>query len=187
MLLAITTLAQTKGAKALLNLVSAPAAPNVSSVLAMPAVSIAPQPQAQDRTKISLSWVPSGPADSYRVYYGGQAGNYTNTVNATNTTTVTIAVTEGATYYFMVHAIKNGEESPDSNMVSATAGFYMDMVDYIKLVRTRGRAGATNHIQEATNIAGPWTTTKTFFGGGSWTNIITTNNAAQRFFRTISP
>jgi hypothetical protein len=81
--------------------------------------------QAQNAS-VTLIWDPSPDTNvvAYSVYYGPSTGNYTNLVNAGNSTNVTISgLVIGGTYYFVATAIDvAGLESDPSNEVNYTPG-----------------------------------------------------------------
>lgn len=74
--------------------------------------------------QVSLEWDPNADApDGYRVYYRqyGQAYDYsTYAWSGTNTNCTIAELEEGVTYYFVVRAFVEGDESGDSNEVSYT-------------------------------------------------------------------
>lgn len=73
-------------------------------------------------SKTFVRWSPSTEPDvvGYRVYYGSEAGKYTNNVTVGNTNrTVLKGMMVGQTYYFMVTALNSkGVESLPSKEVS---------------------------------------------------------------------
>ena len=73
---------------------------------------------------VSLAWDPSPDTNvvRYYVYYGAGSGDYTNRVNADNTTSVTVSnLAVGSAYFFAATAISDdGLESDFSNEVSYT-------------------------------------------------------------------
>ncbi|MDT3426632.1 hypothetical protein J2Z22_002158 [Paenibacillus forsythiae] len=73
-------------------------------------------------SNISLSWDQPKQADSYKIRYGVNSGDYTKTVTVTKDVYggyVVPGLTNGTTYYFVVSATVNGIESGYSNEVSA--------------------------------------------------------------------
>ena len=69
---------------------------------------------------VTLVWDASSSPNvsGYRIYYGKTSGNYTYNIDIGNYTAVTIAVPEGATYYFAVKAYDSaGNTSGFSNEV----------------------------------------------------------------------
>lgn len=72
----------------------------------------------------TLTWNPNTESDlaGYKVYYGTQAGTYSQVTNVGNVTTYVISgLTEGSTYYFAVTAYDtSGNESGSSAEVSKT-------------------------------------------------------------------
>lgn len=128
------------------------------------------------RGKIRLAWDASRDTTvtGYRVYYGGQSGNYTNSANVGSVLAATITgLEEGVKYYFACHAYDaSGMESIPSNEASATTEFYVAIRSRDWIVETFGRAGATNQILMTTNLV-VWTVVKEFAGvAGLLTNII---------------
>ncbi len=73
---------------------------------------------------VTLAWDPSPSTNlaGYNVYYGAGCGQYTNIVNAGNTTTVTIpGLVQGVTYFFAATAYDTSElESDFSNEIVYT-------------------------------------------------------------------
>jgi len=72
----------------------------------------------------TLVWNPSPSTDliaSYKIYYGGASGTYTNALSAGTSTTLTVSnLIQGATYYFVATAIDTfGLESDYSSEASA--------------------------------------------------------------------
>jgi len=59
----------------------------------------------------------------YKLHTGFSSGNYTQTTDLGNTTTVTVPLTQsGSTYYFIVTAYNSaGTESPISTQLSVLA------------------------------------------------------------------
>ncbi|MGZ4966405.1 MAG: fibronectin type III domain-containing protein [Chthoniobacterales bacterium] len=70
---------------------------------------------------ITLSWDPSPTPDviGYKLYYGQQSGNYTNTIDEGNRTSAEVAnLIDGTTYYFAVTAYDaTGTESLPSEEI----------------------------------------------------------------------
>jgi len=76
---------------------------------------------------VTLGWdaVPS-PNTSYKLYYGGATGNYTNFVNTVNTQAQVLGLVRGNTYFFSVTACQTNiigtnkvvQESPFSAEVT---------------------------------------------------------------------
>ena len=77
---------------------------------------------ATDNTA-TLSWDQVQSADSYKVYYGTEPGNYNQTATATKDqygNFVIPGLANGTTYYFVVNSVVGGIESDYSNEASAT-------------------------------------------------------------------
>ncbi len=71
---------------------------------------------------VTLAWIPSADPEAagYNIYYGGDSGDYTNTVNLGNVTNATISgLSGGAAYYFSATTVDaSGEESGFSTEVT---------------------------------------------------------------------
>jgi hypothetical protein len=82
--------------------------------------------QAKATGSITLQWDPNPAPDiaGYRVLYGPRSGNYSEQIDAGNTTAATVSgLADGGTYFFVVTAYNTvAMESPPSNEVSATVG-----------------------------------------------------------------
>lgn len=67
---------------------------------------------------VSLDWFanPEPTIAGYKIYYGGQTGNYTNSIDVGNTTNATVSgLVGGASYYFVATAYDStGQESAPS-------------------------------------------------------------------------
>jgi hypothetical protein len=72
---------------------------------------------------VTLNWNQSNQADSYKIRYGVNSGNYSEALTVTKDTYNKYVIPElinGTKYYFVVSAILNGVESSYSNEASAT-------------------------------------------------------------------
>ena len=92
----------------------------VATLIAVPAFGASPlAPQ-----NVTLAWNPSASSSiaGYRLYLGGASGNYTNTIDAGNNTSVTASnLVAGVTYFFAVTAYDTiGLESAFSTELSYT-------------------------------------------------------------------
>ena len=69
--------------------------------------------------QLSLAWDPVPNATGYRLHYGIGSRNYSSSIDAQNSTTVTVpGLTDGARYYFAVKAYNSTTTSDFSNEVS---------------------------------------------------------------------
>jgi len=145
---------------------------------------------------VTLAWNQSTDPTvvGYNVYYGGASGNYTNMINAGNTTNATISgLSPGNTCYFAATTYNNsGVQSPFSSEVSYTVPTPPPGVQ-IRITPTRqfvltvtGPVGHTYDIQ-ATQDFITWTVIGTVTIGASGSLDFTDTNAAnfsRRFYRT---
>ena len=70
--------------------------------------------------QLSLAWDPVANAAGYRLYYGTSSGNYSSSIDAQNSTNVTVpGLTDGARYYFAVKAYNGTTTSAFSTEVNA--------------------------------------------------------------------
>lgn len=105
---------------------------------------------------VTLQWdaSPDASVTGYRVYYGGAAGNYTNSVAVGNVLLVTISLPADQTYYFAAVAFDGaGVESAFSNeaVYTAPASYYALVLDStIYAWRWPGPVGT---LQQSTNLA----------------------------------
>jgi hypothetical protein len=186
LLLPVLALAQTKGATALLNLVSAPSAPTSVSVLPTFTAQIAAPAAYSYQARVTVAWSPSPDVVAgYRVYWGMTTNAMTNVVTTVRTN-VTFNVPEGAMIYVKARSFDASlTESPDSNQIMTVSGFYTDVVQGTWFVRAKGLQGATNRVQVTTDMK-TWTTIGTFVGNGTLRTFARTNTTKE-FFRTVSP
>jgi len=144
---------------------------------------------------VALAWdgSTSSGVTSYRVYYGGARGNYTNSVTVGNVTTGTVAgLASGSTYYLTVVArAASGLESDHSNEISytvpgaSTVRVGLGSNRQVTLTLT-GQSGRTYGI-EATQDFKTWTVINTVTVGTSGSVSFTDVNAVsfqKRFYRT---
>ena len=68
----------------------------------------------------TLTWSPVSGATSYNVKRSSTTNTFTTIANTTATTYTDNSVANGATYYYVVSALNDGGESPNSDFVSAT-------------------------------------------------------------------
>lgn len=118
---------------------------------------------------LALAWDPSPDAGvaSYKVYYGGVSGVYSNSVSAGPATTATVSgLTAGTTYYFAVTAVDAaGLESGFSAEIAAQASAAPAAIPVVQLQRNAARqmqvtatglAGATYDVLCSSNLV-TWT------------------------------
>lgn len=150
--------------------------------------SLAAPVQTPSRGSVNLKWDASKDLSvaGYRVYFGTNAGNYLQSSAVGLRTNVTInGLLEGMKYFFVVVAHDAiGAESPFSNEVSTTTGFYVSIQQRVWQVESVGGFGKTNMIQTTTNLQN-WMTSLTWIGNGKMTNIWHTN-IAQSWFRVVA-
>ncbi len=81
-------------------------------------------PTALFAASVSVSWQPNTESDlaGYKIYYGGQTGSYSTTINVANVQQYSVTgLSEGSTYYFAVTAYdQSGNESSYSTEVPIT-------------------------------------------------------------------
>ena len=144
---------------------------------------------------VGLEWdsSPSASVAGYRVYYGADSGNYTNSVTVGNVLAGTVSgLASGITYFFAVAAYTvSGLESDLSNGVSyavpgplATVRVGVAPNRQVTLTVT-GQSGHTYGI-EATQDFQTWTRVGTVTLGASGSVIFTDVNAKnllKRFYR----
>lgn len=150
-----------------------------------------------DQYGLTLAWDanPAPEIASYRVYYGTESGNYTNSVVAGNTTTATVSgLSSGVTYYFAITAVDgDGLESDFSNEVSyqqELSGARMQIhtvSDGQFMLTVTGPPGKTYYIVATENLQN-WTVIGTVTLDDSGSADFTDPDAAsfpQRFYRTF--
>ena len=72
--------------------------------------------------QLKLAWDPVTNATGYRLHYGTSSGNYPSSIDAQNSTSVTVpGLTDGARYFFAVKAYNSTTTSGFSNEVSGVA------------------------------------------------------------------
>jgi len=116
---------------------------------------------AKAKANVSLNWDanPDPSVAGYKVYYGGASGNYTNVINAGNTTGAAVSgLVEGQTYYFAVTAYTyDGLESNFSDesaflapgLVTLTPGATPDAPIQIRFPTA---VGHSYDLQESTDL-----------------------------------
>ncbi|WP_113674859.1 fibronectin type III domain-containing protein [Vallitalea guaymasensis] len=92
----------------------------------------------QSNDKINLNWDVADGADSYIILRSTTSDSIDKVIatNVTETTYIDNDVESGVTYYYVVRAVKNGVESPYSNVASATIEEVNPAVIQIKLSTT---------------------------------------------------
>src|SRR4030095_6550930 len=118
--------------------------------------------------QVSLAWIASSGATSYRVKRAMVSGGpYTTIASPTTTSYTNTGLTNGTTYYFVVSAVNSSGESANSSQVSATPT--PPPLPPTGLTATRGNgqvslvwtasSGATSYrVKRATVSGGPYTT-----------------------------
>jgi fibronectin type 3 domain-containing protein len=118
--------------------------------------------------QVSLAWVASSGATSYRVKRATVSGGpYTTIASPTTTSYTNTGLTNGTTYYFVVSAVNSSGESANSSQVSATPQASPPSVP-TGLTATAGNAqvslmwnasaGATSYrVKRSTVSGGPYT------------------------------
>lgn len=151
-----------------------------------------------DTYSLNLSWGDSSPSPGvtgYRVYYGTESGNYTNSVVAGNVTTATISgLSNGVDFYFAITAFdEDGLESDFSNESSyrqELSGARMQIhsvSDGQFMLTVTGPPGNTYYVL-ATETFENWTVIGTVTLDDSGLADFTDPDAAsfpQRFYRTF--
>lgn len=143
---------------------------------------------------VSLAWnkSPSPSVTSYRLYYGGVSGNYTNSVLVGNVTSNTVAgLTGGVTYFFATTAYDAaGMESTFSNEISFTPGNPTLQIGVLTnrqaVLKVNGLIAHTYQILTSTNLTS-WSVIGTVtLGVGGSTNFTDTSapSFTKRFYRT---
>ncbi len=70
---------------------------------------------------VNVMWNASQLATGYKIHYGTNSGNYTNTIDVGNVLDYTVTgLTPGVPYYFVVTAYNSTQQSSNSNELSAT-------------------------------------------------------------------
>ncbi len=148
-------------------------------------------------TSVTLAWNPSpDPAvTGYRVHYGVASGQYTNSIEAGNTTSVTIpGLMPGVLYFFAVTAYNSsGVKSPFSNEISYQPSAPPAGTQLALLTTPTGQMRLTwaaesgrSYDIEATQDLNTWSVIGTVAPGASGSVDFTDVNAAsfpQRFYR----
>ena len=118
--------------------------------------------------QVSLAWIASSGATSYRVKRATVSGGpYTTIASPTTTSYTNTGLTNGTTYYFVVSAVNSSGESANSSQVSATPQASLPSVP-TGLTATAGNAqvslmwnassGATSYrVKRSTVSGGPYT------------------------------
>ena len=143
---------------------------------------------------VSLAWNKSTSLSgtSYRLYYGGVSGNYTNSVLVGNVANNTVAgLAGGVTYFFATTACDAaGMESTFSNEISFTPGNPTLLIRILTnrqaVLTVSGLIAHTYQILASTNMT-TWSVISTVtLGVGGSTNFTDTSapSFAKRFYRT---
>src|SRR4030095_14033769 len=118
--------------------------------------------------QVSLAWIASSGATSYRVKRAMVSGGpYTTIASPTTTSYTNTGLTNGRTYYFVVSAVNSSGESANSSQVSATPQASLPSVP-TGLTATAGNAqvslmwnassGATSYrVKRSRGSGGPYT------------------------------
>lgn len=144
---------------------------------------------------VNLAWNRSPSLDvvGYRIYYGGAAGKYSNSVVLGNVTSNSVpGLAGGVTYFFAVVAYNaSGIESPPSNeimFVPGRATLRISIPANRRAVLTViGPAGRTYEIQAAPTPTTTWAVIGTVTIGTNGSVSFTDTNAPgfpKRFYRT---
>jgi hypothetical protein len=143
---------------------------------------------------VNLTWnrSPSSEVTGYRIYYGGAAGNYSNSVMAGNVTSNAIpGLISGVTYFFAVVAYNaSGVESVASNEIRFSPGLAIMQISIAAnrraVLTVNGLLGHTYEIQAA-QMLGTWTVLGTATVGTNGAVSFTDTNAPSfpnRSYRT---
>lgn len=139
---------------------------------------------------VSLSWGVSDGADSYLVYYGTTSGVYTNSVNLTSPSTISLP--GGNTYFLKVQAV-NGFGAIDSSEVSiyvplsfSTDITFNTLADYtisdgLKINNSKAYLESSNLISEKTLFSGSGTSGDNVFDDYTYLdpNLIIENDSIK--------
>lgn len=148
-------------------------------------------------TSVTLGWNPSPDitVTGYRVHYGVASGQYTNSIETGNTTSVTIpGLMPGVLYYFAVTAYNSsGVQSPFSNEISyqpsappAGAQLAILATPTGQMRLTLATESGRSYDIEATQDLNSWSVIGTVAPGASGSVDFTDVDAAsfpQRFYR----
>lgn len=135
---------------------------------------------AQGAQSVSLAWNPpqNSAVAGYYLYYGSEAGVYTNRINIGNNTTASVSdLQEGQTYHFAVTAYNSaGIESTPSNDISyITPG----------LLALLGPTNSNSMLMEFPVAPSHWYEVQASEDMQTWTNIgqtaVATTNAWTQF------
>lgn len=118
---------------------------------------------ARPAQSLALAWNPSSDPSvtGYSVLYGTTSGDFTNSINVGNSTSVTISnLTAGTTYYLVVTAYNSvGAESAPSNEISTIAQalqYGITSVDYLSngtaQITVTGSIGLKESIYASNNL-----------------------------------
>lgn len=149
-----------------------------------PVASGTPEPVHKRGTlRLRFTPVTNSAAIGYRAHFGLESGKYTHSANiGAVTNAIVTGLDEGRSYYFAVAAYSaSGEESPLSNEASGTTSVFISIRQDRWNVSSAGLIGATNKMQQSTNL-GDWWTVLEWIGTGATTNYLHTN-VVQSWFR----
>jgi hypothetical protein len=147
---------------------------------------------------ITLAWDPSPDAGvaSYKAYYGGASGVYTNSVITGTATSTTISgLVNGRTYYFAVTAVTAaGVESPFSAEIAVLVSGASTVLPTVRLQRNparqmqvtaAGSASAVYDVMISSNLV-TWTRLASLTNGSGGLSQFTDLSAptnGRRFYR----
>ena len=143
---------------------------------------------------VKLVWDRSPSLDvvGYRIYFGGESGNYSNSVEAGNLTSNSVSgLTGGSTYFFAVVAYNtSGAESAPSNEIIFVPGIATLRISIAAnrraVLTVFGPVGHTYEIQAAQTL-GTWVVIGTVTTDTNGSVSFTDTNAPgfpKRFYRT---
>jgi hypothetical protein len=140
-------------------------------------------PAYDDMVAITLNWKPSPEKGASNVVRWGSVKTALTNVVVTLASNLVVTVPEGRTNYWTVTAkVGNAESAPMA--YESLVGFEIEGYVPSRGVRTRGKLGATNHIESAkTPDFAIATKRKTFVGNGSLQSYEFSATNAAEFFR----
>ena len=143
--------------------------------------------------KVNLSWTVSSGATSYNVKRATTAGGeYTIIRNGLTTNSyLDTDVVNGTTYYYVVSAVNDGGESPDSSEVEATPDLAIPPVptnltatvdhEQVSLSWAESMDATGYNVKRATTVGGPYQTVKSGLTSTSYTDTGLTNGTTHYY------